>query len=593
MNDHVISVKLGEVRRKHRGVTATGGLAMVGSCVIAAAAGEMFIDWLIDLPWLARAVLLAGMAAGLMYLGLKHLARPLLRGPDDDELALAVEREHPRLRGRLIASVQLARPMAVPPGLSTVLVQATLLQAEVMAAELDFRQVIKTDAMKRRAWTGSAMLVAGLALFLWTLPASGVLARRMLLSNEPVPRKTSVIPVTTSQRVAMGDDIALLADAGGIRPGGGTIEIHYSNNAVQQLAIGPIADTRSRYGTTLKNVQASFKFRITLGDGVGEWYDITVLPRPTVTGIAFWQVWPAYTHMPIQKRLGGDLSLLEGSRLIVAVTSSLPLEVPEPGNALSRVHLTGSAGDDRPLIVDGQAALAALPDISKADIPRADPGQGAATVAAGIALPSLTNGLSVTVVDTDGMESRDSVVYPITLVAPRAPLARILIQDHREQLVTLVATFDIPFDAVADYGLGGVSLVYRVDGGEEKTVPIEIPPGNPKEVKSTYTWQISSIEKSPSTTRPTLEGSTIEYWLRAIDTEPDPPLAGNGDHYQIRVVTPEEKRQELLMRAQVIPQVIRQTETHQESDNTNLGAIIMGGQTPATEPATQPAGGPP
>jgi hypothetical protein len=577
--------RLDDVRRRHVGVTALGGVAIVCSCAIVAAGMEMFVDWLIDLPWLARGLLLVAMAAGLIYLVIKYLVRPLLWGPDDDELALAVEREHPGLGGRLIASVQFTRPKAIAPGLSYVLVQATIRQTETMAADLDFLRVIKTDAMKRRAWTGLVMLIAGLALFLWAWPASGVLLDRMFLSTQPVPRKTRVVPVTTSQRIATGDDLDIRADAEGIRPVGGTVDIRYGNNVTQQLAIDPIAQTKNRYGATLNNVQDSFKFRVALGDGLGEWYDVTVLPRPTVTGIAFWQVFPEFTHLPPQKRLGGDLSLLDGSRLLVAVTSSLPLYVTHGNPLMSRIHLTGAPGDDRPLLVDGQLEWSSIQNV-----PPSPPGMGAATGPMGIAIPVGTTGLSVTLVDTDGMESKDSVVYPITVVEPRTPSARILIQDHREQLVTMVATFDVPFEASADYGLGGVSLVYIVDDGGEHVVPMLLPPGNPTSFKSTYTWQINTIEKSATTTRPTLEGSTVEYWLRAADTEPAPGRIGDGDHFQIRVVTPEEKRQELLTRAEVIPQVIRQTETHQETGNKNLGATIMGGQTPTSEPATQPAG---
>jgi len=433
-----------------------------------------------------------------------------------------------------------------------------------------------------------AMLFVGFALFFWAWPASGVLLDRVFLSTQPVPRKTRVVAVTTSQEIATGDDLDIQADAEGIRPSDGTAEIRYASGGSQQLGLDAIASKTNRFGGTVKDVQESFRFRVHLGDGIGEWYDVRVLQRPTVTGIAFWQVFPDYTHLPPLKRLGGDLTLLDGSRLIVAVTSSLPLKVPAGKEVLSRIHLTGAPGDDRALYVDGPMEWSSI-----TGVPPSKPGMGAGTKPDGIAIPSGTSGLSVTLVDTDGMESKDSVVYPIAVVPPRAPSARILILDHREQLVTLAATLDIPFDAAADYGLGGVSLVYKVDGGDEKSVPMTLPAGNPRTFKSTYTWAINTIEKGATTTRPTLEGSTVEYWLRAIDTEPAPGLSGDGEHFQLRVVTPEEKRQELLMRAQVIPQVIRQTETHQETDNNNLGATIMGGTNATTHPATQPAGGPP
>jgi len=78
----------------------------------------MFLDWWLELPWSVRLISLFAQAGLLIYLLVNHVAIPLLRQPDEDELALMVEKARPEFSSRLIAAVQLARPGAVPPSAS-------------------------------------------------------------------------------------------------------------------------------------------------------------------------------------------------------------------------------------------------------------------------------------------------------------------------------------------------------------------------------------------------------------------------------------------------------------------------------------------
>src|SRR3954469_24974740 len=100
-----LSAKIAALRRKHVGAAALTGLAMAVGVGVELLALAMFVDWWLDLPWAARLVLLAAQLGALTYLLVRFVVRPLIRQPDEDELALMVEKARSVFRSRLIAAI--------------------------------------------------------------------------------------------------------------------------------------------------------------------------------------------------------------------------------------------------------------------------------------------------------------------------------------------------------------------------------------------------------------------------------------------------------------------------------------------------------
>ena len=71
---------------------------------------QMFLDWLINLNVLVRALFLAADITLLTYFVRKQLLPLMLQPPNLEACALMVEKHWPRFRGRMIASVQFANP---------------------------------------------------------------------------------------------------------------------------------------------------------------------------------------------------------------------------------------------------------------------------------------------------------------------------------------------------------------------------------------------------------------------------------------------------------------------------------------------------
>src|SRR5438093_11849860 len=106
--------KIGALCRKQVWTAALTGIAMALGVGLELLALAMFFDWWLDLAWGVRLVFLAAQAAVLGYILLWFVAGPVVRQPDQDELALMVERARSVFRSRLIAAVQLTRPGAIP-----------------------------------------------------------------------------------------------------------------------------------------------------------------------------------------------------------------------------------------------------------------------------------------------------------------------------------------------------------------------------------------------------------------------------------------------------------------------------------------------
>src|SRR5438552_49730 len=157
----ILANKIASVRRKHALFAALrGASAMLGVAVLLLAVG-MLLDWYIELPWRVRAAILAIDLTVLTYMFLTYVVAPVIWGPDEDEAALMVERERPEFATRLIASVQLGRPGAVPAGASSTIVNAMIRQTEQIADPLNFAEVIKSEPLIKVAALSMLIVLFG------------------------------------------------------------------------------------------------------------------------------------------------------------------------------------------------------------------------------------------------------------------------------------------------------------------------------------------------------------------------------------------------------------------------------------------------
>ncbi len=537
--------KIEAVRQKFLAVSSGQGLARFLTAFVLTLAVAMFADWMLDLPLTVRGVLLLLYAAGWGYITWTSLLRPLIHKPDDDTVALMMERARPELRTRLIASIQLARPQAVETGASPSLVTVLVQETETLAGTLDFRSVVPTRPLLRSVGMAVLALLAGLLAFDYGDRTATDLLRRVFLSNIPVPRKTKVDCVTGNRTIASGDSITIEALAQGIVPPTGKVRLQYGQGKLQQFTMEPSADNRALFTRAIENVQESFTYSVRLHDGQTTPYQITVLPRPVVTGIECQQIYPAYARQNAAKRALGDLNLLAGSTLEVRASANKPLKD-------AKVRLVGLNQDVAMQI---------------------NPTAPTEMFARFVVPPKGLTGFSILLTDEHELKSKDEVIYRIDTVPDKPPLVSVTYPERKEELVTAHATSLIGFEASDDYGIGKVVVHFKVDqeeGAKVKTMELDLAGDLPRSLRRRYEWRVSSLEASLP------EGTSIEYWLEISDSN---DVTGPGvtvtEHYWAKVVTEQEKRADLMNRLNDYLTTVGDLANAQEVLTQNLGSLIF------------------
>ena len=552
--------KLAALRRRHVAVAVLTGLAMIVAVSIELGALAMFFDWWLNLPYGVRLVSLIVQLAVFTFILLRMVVHPLLRQPDDDDLALMVERARPEFRGRLIAATQLTRSPDVA-GTSAAMVDALVEETEAYAQPVDFRKIVPVDRLRRFGMLALVMLVMGFGGFIYGRAVTVDLLKRVFLSNTPVPRKTRVVVIDGDKIVGRGDSVRLEAFAQGIVPNTGQVEVRYPSRRTQSYPLEQNRDNRIHFGRTIENVQESFTYTIFLNDGHSETFTVTTVPRPTVATMECEQVFPAYTGLPPAKRPLGDLALLAGSTLKLKITATKDLQS-------AAIRLSG-VDTEIPLQLDSPRKLA-----GEFVIP-----------------PKGLNGFSIFMLDTENMESRDGAVYRVDVIPDKAPAVKITYPERKEELITRHATMIIGIDALDDFAIAKVRLRYKIASDPaqlssptppaaaqfvgavsryiEDSIELDLEDANPQRVRRRLEWKIGEF-------RPTLsEGTAIEYWIEAEDNNSATgPGIASSEHQLAKVVSEAEKRADLLNRAGDTLGGISDVVTDQEKLNRNLGTII-------------------
>ena len=540
----LLRAKLDALGRRHVAVHALTGLAMALVVGLELLALAMFLDWWLELPWGLRLVSLIAQLGVLGYILVRFILLPIVSRPDEDQLALMVEKARPEFRTRLIAAIQLVRPGAVPPGVSRSLVGALVEETEALARPSDFRDIVCSERLTRLGAMAVVVLLVGLMGFLAGRQTCADLLRRVCLARIPVPRKTHIIVPEGDRLVGVGDTIRLEAFVQGIIPAHGKVEIKYRSRRAQEFPLEQNRDNRLNFARKLENVQESFTYQFSLGDGLSEIHRVRAIPRPTISAVACEQEYPGYTGLKPVPRSLGDLSLLAGSVLKLRATATKDITNASLKLVGLNRELPMSLNPEKPRELGGQFLV---------------PAQGLA-------------GFQLQMIDQEGMESRDNAIYRVDILPDKVPVVRITYPDRKEELVTPQATMRIGFEASDDFEIARIRLLYKIDtveNGAESMVELDLEEQHPQRVRRRYEWSLGSFAPRLS------EGSTIEYWVEVTDNnDATGPGVGRTDHQLAKVVSEAEKRADLLNRAGDYLGSISDVAGDQEKLNKDLGLII-------------------
>ena len=122
------------------------------------------------------------------------------------------------------------------------------------------------------------------------------------------------------------------------------------------------------------------------------------------------------------------------------------------------------------------------------------------------------------------------------------------------------------------FGIASVALRYRRGDSAPGTVPVTVPDGAPKAIEGELEWDLTQIDP------PLQEGEIIDYWFEATDENtgrPEGEGVGSSEVLRIKVVSPEDKRADLLGRAGDTLGRVDEATNEQQRLNDALKAIIQ------------------
>jgi hypothetical protein len=510
-----------ELRQLHFRLVATRArfvlaqLAMGLAAAVALAIGlltiEMTLDWLVHLPWLARACFSLPAIGGAAWLLYREAFLPLLRMPGDHAIACAIERAMPVFQTRLIASIQLGRDARAK---NNALVRALIRETAAIASAQDFRKAVSLAKMLRTV-RALACIVIVAGILAWAGRANvALLLDRALLLTARLPTRTRIEKIEAPSKLAAGEDLNIAVQAAGVIPAEGRI-VADSGARTGEYKLEPDPQARGRFRCVIHGVPDSLTFRAYLNDAMSEPVSVSVFSPPVVLGVHPVEVFPAYTHLPPAPRETGDLSLLAGSALRLAIDASAPVQS-------GSIHLLRAGGPPAgvPVTVD-----AANPREVRGEIP--------------IPVAGLT-GFSIELVDRNGIPSHETTVYRIDIVPDLPPVIQ-LTHPGEETTATPVATELVAFHARDDFGVARVLLHYMVNHGPEKVIEFNLGGATPGALDRRFDWSLAPLKLAP--------GGLVEYWMEAIDAnDVTGPGRGNSALGRIKIVTEAEKREELAER---------------------------------------------
>ncbi len=532
---------LAGIRRKQMVISASEGGALLLAAATALFAVQMLLDWWLELSLGLRATLLLADSLVAAVILWRWIFRALFRPLDDEDAALLAERRFPQFQTRLIAAIQLSHPSQRYESDAAGFVSRTIASAEKAVGSIPLDSAVDTARFRRTAMIAAMVVGIGLCWFVYGRVVNVDLLKRIFLAPISVPRKTRVVWTTGNVTAGRGDTVQLEARAAGIIPKKGKVTLKYASGAIQELTLekGTNAATFVR---AIANVPESFSYAVQLNDGRSSGNRVTVVARPSVTSLECVQIFPAYTGLGHTARAAGDLNLLAGSRLQLRIVASK--EIRKGALRLAGLHqqITLQLDRENGRRLSGEFLIAS------------------------------TNlaGFSVQLMDRDGMESKDGAVYRIEVIPDKRPVVRLLHPQRKEELATRNAAVLISFEAEDDFGIAQTSLHFRgANEKKESAVELELSGRREKTIRHRYEWKLSTIAPAPK------EGTVLEYWISATDiNDVTGPGTGQSEHYQLKIVSPEDKRADLLKQAEDFLGTIGDVTTEQEKLNENLGTLI-------------------
>ena len=539
----VLRNKLARTRFSILAVELARRIAITFSVLVTLLTSLLFLDLLADLDIQTRSLLLFSIITLTAVLTIWSFFSLITKWKNDETLALEIERKNKDFDSRLISSIQFAkRQAAFPENAPISMIHNMILETKNASKKFNFLKIVNPKALTRATLIFFVIIITS---GIWVYSEKDnipILVKRALGEQIEIPRDTTIIEEPNISRVGIGDNIQMTFKVKSKKTSElkANLNIEYNSGRNVKVSLERTEKEPDTYTGTIEDVPESFSFDAQIDDAKTKTLTVTAIERPTIKNISATQVYPEFTKQSPTNHVPGDFTFFPGSEVTINIESSKELD---SGN----LKFLGS---------DNQMPLS---------VNEANKKEGVAK----IKIPSQSlSGFSVSLTDSDEMDSKNNAIYKISLLTDLPPEIRITYPKRSEELVTRKATLLIKYEAIDRFGVNSINLKYKREENKIVTIPLMKEESSMKQISDSYEWNLGSLKTGLS------EGDQIEYWLEASDQNLSGLNISSSEKLSLKVVTPEEKRADLLGRTSDALGSVDEATNDQENLNKDLESII-------------------
>ena len=539
----VLRNKLARTRFSILAVELARRLTVTFSFLITLLTSLLFLDLLADLKIETRSLLLFSIITLTAILIIWSLFSLITKWKNDETLALEIERKNKDFDSRLISSIQFAKRKAkFPENAPMSMVHNMILETKDVSKKFNFLKIVNPKALTRATLIFFVIIITS---GIWVYSEKDnipILVKRALGEQIEIPRDTTIIEEPNISKVGIGDNIQMTFKVKSKKNSElkANLNIEYNSGRNVKVSLERTEKEPDTYTGTIEDVPESFSFDAQIDDAKTKTLTVTAIERPTIKNISVTQVYPEYTKQSPTNHVPGDFTFFPGSEVTINIESSKELD----------------SGNLKFLGLDNQMPLS---------VNEANKKEGVAK----IKIPSQSlSGFSVSLTDSEEMDSKNNAIYKISLLTDLPPEIRITYPKRSEELVTRKATLLIKYEAIDRFGVNSINLKYKREENEIVTIPLMKEESSKKQISDSYEWNLGSLKTGLS------EGDQIEYWLEASDQNISGLNISSSEKLSLKVVTPEEKRADLLGRTSDALGSVDEATNDQENLNKDLESII-------------------
>jgi hypothetical protein len=481
------------VRARWRMRVALQGLALVFG---------LGLLWLVMGAWVLHSLrfsagavsafrVLAWVLAGFAVI--RYVVLPLLRRVTDAQVARYIEEHEPGLEALLVSAVEQAN--ASEPA-STNLAEAVVRNAVARIRDADEGRRIEAIRLRNAAAISAGLAAVGVLGFLIG-PTALRQAGRALIPWQDAAAATPYAVLVEPGNIAVpkGGDLEISARLRGFATDRVELLLREGDSPEWRRLPMISGDSSGAWGFRLFDLTAKAEYVVEANGVRSGQFTITIADLPAVERLALELRFPSYTGLAVERQdPGGDIAVPRGTGIRFMVTPTRP-------SPLGRV--VTEAGDTIPLKPGSEGQLEGNFRASQSGWYRIE-----------LQAPS-------------GEFVEGSLRYRIDLLDDVGPTV-VFTRPGRDAQATAVEEVFAEARATDDYGIRKLELVYRVNGGEEKTISLygdgakRMP-----EVIAGHTFFLEELGLKP--------GDVIAYFARATDNGAGPGRTSASDIYFLRI----------------------------------------------------------